>query len=253
VTNRVAEPFADDTAGQMSVRGFLHRAPDLGAGFMVLTHGAGGNCNAPLLIALAEQFAALGISTLRCDLPFRQRRAKGPPSPSDAKHDQAGLLRAVELMKQEFAGQPFLGGVSYGGRQASMLVAGEPTLVEGLLLLSYPLHPPGRPGQLRTAHFPSLRTPVLFVSGTSDPFGSIAELDTAIKLIPAPTMLLPIEGAGHGLLQKSNREELPKEVVEQFHNFFFHLPERPSQTGRTLPLASLRPAPNLRPRTIRFR
>jgi hypothetical protein len=187
----------------------------------VLTHGAGGNCNAPLLIALAGKFAELGLNTLRCDLPFRQRRPKGPPSPSDAKHDQAGLRRAVELMKKQFPGRALLGGVSYGGRQASMLVAGEPTLVEGLLLLSYPLHPPGRAAQLRTAHFPSLRTPVLFISGTHDAFGSIAELESAIKLIPAPTRLVPIEGAGHGLLQKSNREQLPAAVAKEVHSSFF--------------------------------
>ena len=125
-------------------------------------------------------------------------------------------------MKKQFAGRAFLGGVSYGGRQASMLVAAEPTLVEGLLLLSYPLHPPGRPAQLRTAHFPSLQTPVLFVSGTRDAFGSIAELESAIKLIPAPTKLVPIEGAGHSLLQKSNREGLPETVVREFLTFFSH-------------------------------
>ena len=215
-----APQFLDDTPGEAPVRGFLHRAESSSAGFLVLTHGAGGNCNAPLLVALADKFAASGISTLRCDLPFRQRRPKGPPSPSDAKHDQAGLRRAVELMKKQFAGRAFLGGVSYGGRQASMLVATEPTLVDGLLLLSYPLHPPGRPAQLRTAHFPSLRVPVLFISGTSDAFGSTLELENAIKLVPAPTKLLPIEGAGHGLLQKSNRDELPQKVVQEFHKFF---------------------------------
>jgi hypothetical protein len=211
--------FADNTSDEAPVCGFLHRA-EAGAGFLVLTHGAGGNCNAPLLVALADKFAASGISTLRCDLPFRQRRPHGPPSPSDARHDQAGLRRAVELMKQQFAGRAFLGGVSYGGRQASMLIAAEPTLVDGLLLLSYPLHPPGRPAQLRTAHFPSLRTPVLLVSGTRDAFGSIDELEGAIKLIPAPAKLVPIEGAGHSLLQKSNREKLPEMVVGEFGGLF---------------------------------
>ncbi len=210
---------ADDTPGEAPVRGFLHRGAEAGASFVVLTHGAGGNCNAPLLVALADKFAASGLSTLRCDLPYRQRRPKGSPSPSDAKHDQAGLRRAVELMKKQFAGRAFLGGVSYGGRQASMLVAAEQTLVDGLLLLSYPLHPPGRPAQLRTAHFPNLRTPVLFVSGTRDPFGSIPELEVAIKLVHAPTRLLPVEGAGHSLLQKSNREDLPQKVVHEFASF----------------------------------
>ena len=212
-----AESF-EDTAGEAPVRGFLHRAE--GSEFLVLTHGAGGSSNAPLLVALADQFAMVGTTTLRCDLPFRQRRPTGPPSPGDAKHDQEGLRRAVTLMRERFAGRAFLGGVSYGGRQASMLLAADPSLTDGLLLLSYPLHPPGRPTQLRTAHLPNLRTPALFISGTRDAFGSIAELESAIKLIPAPARLVAIEGVGHGLLQKSNREELPRKIVREFQSFF---------------------------------
>jgi len=201
------------------VRGFLHSAQGDSAGFIVLTHGAGGNAKAPLLVALAERFAAMGLSTLRCDLPFRQRRPTGPPSPSDAQRDQDGLRRAVQLMKERFGGRAFLGGVSYGGRQASMLVASDASLVAGLLLLSYPLHPPGRPAQLRTAHLPQLQTPTLFVSGTRDAFGTEEELREAIKLIPAPARLVAIEGAGHGLLQKSNREKLPGRIAEEFQSF----------------------------------
>jgi len=215
-----AQLFADNPPGEAPVHGYLHRAQSPGIGFLVLTHGAGGNCNAPLLIALAEKFAASGLSVLRCDLPYRQRRPHGAPSPSDAEADQAGLRRAVELMKQQFAGRTFLGGSSYGGRQASMLVAAEPSLVEGLLLLSYPLHPPGRPAQLRTAHFPSLRTPALFVSGTKDVFGSIEELEAALKLIPARKKLVTIPGAPHGLSQKSNPDDVPELVLREFRSFF---------------------------------
>jgi predicted alpha/beta-hydrolase family hydrolase len=80
-----------------------------------------------------------------------------------------------------------------------MLAAESPELTDRLLLLSYPLHAPGKPGQLRTAHFPKLRTPVLFVHGTRDPFGSIDEVKSAIALIPAPVQLLEIEGVGHDL------------------------------------------------------
>ena len=73
-----------------------------------------------------------------------------------------------------------LGGHSYGGRQASMLAADEPGLARSLLLLAYPLHPPNRPAELRVAHFPRLHTPALFVHGTTDPFGSVAELRRAL-------------------------------------------------------------------------
>jgi uncharacterized protein len=100
-----------------------------------------------------------------------------------------------------------------------MLCAAEPELVEGLLLLSYPLHPPQQPGELRTGHFPDLKTPTLFVHGTRDGFGSIDELAAALKLIPAQTEVLPITGAGHELVTKRNRDEVSKTVVEAFRLF----------------------------------
>ena len=188
------EPFAAE-----GVRGHLHR-PDGAAGAgMVLTHGAGGNCNAPLLQAAAAAFAAAGLYVLRCDLPFRQRRPSGPPSPSGAAQDRAGLRQAVAAMRGLVPGAVILGGQSYGGRQATMLAADEPDLVEGLPLFSYPLHPPGKPERLRTEHFPRLRAPCLFVHGSADPFGSLAELHGAVGLIPAPVQVLPVEPAGHDL------------------------------------------------------
>jgi uncharacterized protein len=181
------------------VRGFLHR-PDLAAGRgLVLTHGAGGNCEAPLLKQAAEAFSAAGLLVLRCDLPFRQRRSSGPPSPATAAADRAGLRSAVDLMRGMAAGAVFLGGLSYGGRQATMLAAEEPAVAMALLLFSYPLHPPGKPERLRTEHFPRLRIPAVFVHGTRDPFGSIEELRSAIAAIPAATQILPIDGAGHDL------------------------------------------------------
>jgi predicted alpha/beta-hydrolase family hydrolase len=80
-----------------------------------------------------------------------------------------------------------------------MLAAETPGLVDGLLLLSYPLHPPQKPAQLRTAHFPQLQTPAFFVHGSRDPFATREELQQAIALIPAETQLMELEGAGHEL------------------------------------------------------
>jgi hypothetical protein len=181
------------------VRGFLHRpAKDKGSG-LVLTHGAGADCNAPVLVEAARAFSAAGVVVLRCDLPFRQKRPSGPPPRGSAAADRAGLRSAVAEMRRIVAGAIFLGGHSYGGRQASMLAAEEPAIAEALLLLSYPLHPPKKPEQLRTDHFPNLRTRAVFVHGTVDPFGTIAELETAIASIPAAHKLIPIERAGHDL------------------------------------------------------
>jgi hypothetical protein len=181
------------------VRGYLHRPDRDSDRGIVLTHGAGGNCEGPLLVALADAFCTAGTAVLRCDLPFRQRRPKGPPSPATAAADRAGLRSAVLALRAIAPGSILLGGQSYGGRQASMLVADEPDLAAALLLLSYPLHPPGKPAQLRTQHFPRLSVPAIFVQGTVDPFGSIAELESAITAIPAPHRILPVENAGHDL------------------------------------------------------
>jgi len=116
----------------------------------------------------------------------------------------------------------FLGGHSYGGRQSTMLCADDPGLVAGLLLFSYPLHPPRKPEQLRVQHLPKLQTPALFVHGTRDPFGLPEEMESAVSLIPAKTHLLKIEGAGHDLGFKGTAkpQELPVQVLAEFQKFF---------------------------------
>ena len=102
-----------------------------------------------------------------------------------------------------------------------MLCAEEPKLVQGLLLMSYPLHPPRKPEQLRTQHFPALNTPSLFIHGTRDPFASSEEIRNALRLIPAKTSLVEIEGAGHdlGFEKKSASRELPERIVKEFREF----------------------------------
>ena len=102
-------------------------------------------------------------------------------------------------MRASVDGIVAVGGHSYGGRQASMLAAEQPGSIDALLLLSYPLHPPKKPQQLRTAHFSAWRTPALFVHGTRDPFASTEELNAAIAEIPASTRIMTVERAGHEL------------------------------------------------------
>ena len=209
-----------DLSGEPAVRGFLHEPAQASGDGLVLTHGAGANCQSKLLIALANAFSSAGYLVLRCDLPFRQSRPSGPPFPAMAARDREGLRRAVDVLRSQTPGHIFLGGHSYGGRQGSMLAAEQPQLVTGLLLLSYPLHPPRKPAELRTAHFPQLKTPSLFVHGGRDPFGSHDEMKAALQLTPAQTLLLEIEGAGHELLGKKSEENLPARIVEAFRNFF---------------------------------
>ena len=207
---------------QGAVRGFVHRPERPAAGSLVITHGAGSNCGAPVLVAFAEAFCNFGFLVLRCDLPFRQRRASGPPLPAWAKDDQEGLKQAVMAVREMAAGpgtrRPvILGGHSYGGRQATLLAAAEPDIADGLLLLSYPLHPPKRPDQLRTAHWPRLRTPAFFVHGTRDPFGSAAEIESALPLIPGPAKIVFLERTGHDL--GGGRIDIEEKVIGPLNDF----------------------------------
>jgi hypothetical protein len=240
--------FLDESVDP-KVRGYLHSPEASNGNALILTHGAGSNAQAPLLVALAEMFFAAGFTVLRCDLPYRQVRSYGPPGPGDAARDRAGLKNAVAALRtivlgapflprslrQEWgfsevrhdppAGRLFLAGHSYGGRQSSMVAAEQPDLVSGLLLLSYPLHPPRKPKQQRIQHLPNLRTPTLFIHGTRDPFGSIAEMEQALKMIPAKTKLVPVEGAGHdlGFKGKARQEGLVPLVLAEFVEFLKQL------------------------------
>ena len=202
------------------VRGFLHSPAAAGNSALVLTHGAGGSANGPWLVALAAALAELGMAVLRCDLPFLQARSFGPPRPGDAARDRQGLLNAAHAMKEQFSGAIYLGGHSYGGRQGSMVAAENPDRISGLLLSSYPLHPPGQPERLRTEHFPRIKAPALFVQGTRDSFGSIEEIEAARKLIPAKTDLLAVQAVGHdlGFSKKIavTAKDLPARVVAGF-------------------------------------
>jgi hypothetical protein len=165
---------------------------------MVLTHGAGSNAEAPLLKALSDAFAAEGILVMRYDLPYREARPHGPPFPAQAAADREGVRAAVSEMRLR-APRVIAGGHSYGGRQSSMAAAEDSRMADALLLLSYPLHPPRKPEQMRTAHLGQLRTPAFFVHGARDPFGSAEEMTAAIAMIPARTELMLVEGAPHGL------------------------------------------------------
>ena len=181
------------------VQGWLHEPSRAPRAAIVLTHGAGSNCDAPFLVASAKALTEAGYAVLRCDLPFRQAKTNALNAVQQTR-DREGVRRAAEELRQMFPKAPLvLAGHSYGGRQSSMLAAEDSSTADGLMLLSYPLHPPRMPEKLRTDHFPALRMPALFVHGTRDPFGTIAEMESAVAIIPARTQLRPIEKGAHNL------------------------------------------------------
>jgi predicted alpha/beta-hydrolase family hydrolase len=198
---------------QQNISGFWHKPKGASRGGLALTHGAGGNCNAKLLVAVADAFCVHGWTALRYNLPFRRQRPIGPPLPKSAELDQTGARDAIRVVRASTSGPIVAAGHSYGGRQTTMLLAKEPGLCDAMIAFSYPLHPPNKPEQLRTAHFPELKMPTLFVHGSADPFGSAAEMESAIAAIHSRTRLVVIPGAGHDL--KSGKFDIETLVIRE--------------------------------------
>ncbi|GAA1481028.1 alpha/beta hydrolase [Gordonia sinesedis] len=183
----------------------------------VLAHGAGGNRRAAILRAVADALCARGVLVARIDLPYRQRRENGPPSPSTAAADRDGIRAACAAFRASAEGPLIVGGHSYGGRQASMAVAEDPGLADGLLLTSYPLHPPGKPDRLRTEHLPSVRVPTVIVHGSTDPFASSDELASAARLFAGDVHIVEISKTGHNLdPAKRPTAALTADAVEEY-------------------------------------
>lgn len=172
-------------------------------GTVLLTHGAGGNRESPLLIRICDEWADRGYLAIRYNLPYRRRRPKGPPSNS-AKSDQEGIVEAITWARGLGHGPVIAGGHSYGGRMTSMVAAtGDGAAPDVLTLFSYPLHPPGKPDRARTEHLPGITVPTIFTHGTADPFGSIDGIRAAADLVTGPTRVVEITGARHDLGSKT--------------------------------------------------
>jgi predicted alpha/beta-hydrolase family hydrolase len=184
------------------IAGVAHEPDSAPLGAVVLTHGAGGSRESPLLMKICDEWARRGWLAVRYNLPYRRRRPKGPPSGSAAS-DQAGVVEAIALAHTLTDGLVIAGGHSYGGRMTSMVIAETSAAVDVLTLFSYPLHPPGKPERARTDHLPRITVPTVFTHGTADPFGTIAELRPAAALIAAPTAIVEVTGARHDLGSKT--------------------------------------------------
>ncbi len=185
------------------IAGVAHEPTETPAGVVVLTHGAGGSRESPLLQNICDEWARRGWLAVRYNLPYRRRRPKGPPSGSSAA-DRAGIVEAVTVCRSLGDGPLIAGGHSYGGRLTSMVLAASEVDVDVLTLFSYPVHPPGKPERARTEHLPDITVPTVFTHGTSDPFGTPTELRDAAALIAAPTEIVEVTGARHDLASKTH-------------------------------------------------
>ena len=167
------------------------KAPDRA---LLLTPGAGASADHHTLVAVEEAVAPVPVA--RVDFPYRREGRKAPDRAPKLiaciVEEAAALAEATGVAPERIV----LGGRSMGGRMCSMAVA-EGLPAAGLVLLSYPLHPPGKPDRLRTEHLPALDLPCLFVGGTRDAFGTPEEVEAAVALIPGPVTLVWLDGQGH--------------------------------------------------------
>lgn len=164
---------------------------------LLLFPGAGASRDQSTLVAV-ERAVAPGWATVRADFPYRKEGRRAPDRPPK-------LLAAVrEEVAAIGAGRIVVGGRSMGGRMCSMVAAGAdgeppPKTIAGVVTISYPLHPPGKPDALRVEHLPAITVPCLFVHGTRDPFGSPGELERWTETVAGPVTMHFIDGRGHDL------------------------------------------------------
>ena len=169
---------------------------------LVLAHGAGAGQASKFMVNFAEGLAARGVDAVTFNFLYTEQKRKVPDRPEVLEACYRAVIAAARTCPALVGNKVFIGGKSMGGRIASQLAAaGDATAaaLSGLVLFGYPLHPPGKPQQLRIAHLPDIHVPVLVVQGERDPFGSPDELRPHLAKIGAPVVVKAIERGDHSL------------------------------------------------------
>ncbi len=165
---------------------------------LLLAPGAGADRNQSALVAIDDAATAAGAVVSRMDFPYRKAGRRAPDREPVLLDSVRAEVEALHRASRLPVGRIVVGGRSMGGRICSMAAA-DGLGAMAVVLISYPLHPPGRPDRLRTAHLPQLNVPCLFVSGTRDAFGTPDELEQASRLVPGPVTHVWLDGKDHGL------------------------------------------------------
>lgn len=182
-------------AGAVTALAYEADGPMLGAS-LLLAHGAGAGQRSPFMVAFAEALAGSGIDVLTFDFPYMEQRRRVPDRPPALEACYASAIAFARDTIASARDHLFIGGKSMGGRIATHVAAADGALpIGGLVLLGYPLHPPGRPKQLRDAHLPHVRRPMLIVQGARDSFGTPDEFEPLLsRLHPRPTLHVVAQG-----------------------------------------------------------
>lgn len=189
-----------------------YRAEGAAEALLVLAHGAGAGQQHPFMTSVAKGFTARGVDVVTFDFPYMRQRRHVPdraPVLEKAFHQVVSAAR-----RWSAAGRFFIGGKSMGGRMATHLGAAALADLGGIIVFGYPLHPPGKPDQLRVEHLPSITAPVLIVQGERDSFGTPDELRPALASMKAGVDLHVVARGDHSLaVSGRRREEVLDEVL----------------------------------------
>jgi uncharacterized protein len=196
------EPIRVDVSPSEQVTALAYRAaPDSGAGvILILAHGAGADQTSSFMVGFATSLAARGIDTVTFNFVYTQQGRRVPDRNDKLESCYRTVIDAVRCGKlRDDTGRRKLviGGKSMGGRIASQIAAADLEGIAGLVLLGYPLHPPGRPDKLRSKHLPDIRVPMLFIQGSRDAFGTPDELRAAMSGLNVAADLCVVEGGDH--------------------------------------------------------
>jgi predicted alpha/beta-hydrolase family hydrolase len=172
---------------------------------MVLAHGAGAGQRHPLMVATANGLASRAIEVVTFDFPYMHARRGAPDKAPVLEHAFRAAIDASRALEGLGRARLFIGGKSMGGRMATHLGAQGVDGLMGIVVLGYPLHPPGQPNKLRVDHLPAIAPPLLVVQGERDAFGSPAELEPHLKTMKAPVTVHAIAGADHSLSVRGKR------------------------------------------------
>jgi len=170
---------------------------------VVLAHGAGAGQPHPFIVNVARRLAAAGIETVTFNFPYMEEKRRAPDRTDVLEHC---FRRVIEYVEGLGTARVFIGGKSMGGRIATH-VAAQGAQVAGVFALGYPLHPPGKPDQLRLAHLRAITIPVLIVQGERDPFGTPSELAPVIATMQARVELEVVPGGDHSLAVRGRPAE----------------------------------------------
>jgi hypothetical protein len=188
---------------------------------LVLAHGAGAGQTHRFIVNFAEGLAARGIDVLTFNFLYTEQKRKLPDRPPVLEACYRAVIEAAQAHPPFAGNRVFIGGKSMGGRIASQLAAGgdaTAAAISGLMLLGYPLHPPGKPDQLRVAHLPDIHVPVLVVQGKRDPFGSPEELRPHFAKVAGPVVMNVIEGGDHSLAPPKRGGRTADQVHGEIHD-----------------------------------